>query len=122
MNNDNLQLANAYYTAMKEKNAAEMEKLLSNDIHLLTPLAETRGKEPAITAAKNLFKLLNTLNIRAAFSSNNQTMLAMDFEFNPPIGKLPVASLMTFQRNFITHIELFYDTMKIIAKKSEIFD
>jgi len=49
-------------------------------------------------------------------------MLAMDFEFNPLIGKLPVASLMTFQHNFITHIELFYDATKIMAKKNEIFD
>lgn len=121
MNDKYLQLANAYYTAMKEKNAAEMEKLLSDDVHLTTPLAETRGKESAITAAKKLFKLLNTLEIRAAFNSNNQAMLAMDFKFNSPIGNIPVASLVTFQRNLITHIELFYDATKIIAKKNEIF-
>lgn len=121
MDYNNALIAEAYYTAMNEKNVAEMGKYLHPDVQLITPLAELVGKEDALSAAKNLCSLFNTLTIRAKFDSKNQAMLAFDLDFPSPIGNLPIAALMTFQSKLIIKIELFYDSRLVDTKKDEIF-
>lgn len=48
-------------------------------------------------------------------------MLASDFMFHEPIGKLRAAVLMEFTNQLISKIELFYDGRPFEEKKSEIF-
>ncbi len=70
---------------------------------------------------KKLSDLLGNIEIRAKFSSDNQIMLAYDFTFPKPIGKLRAAVLMKFQDKLISKIELFYDGRPFEEKKDEIF-
>ena len=109
MNKTNVALAEAYYTAMGEKNVTDMEKYLHPDVRFIGPLAKITGKEELLSAAKNFIALFKTLTIRALFGSENQAMLAYDLDCPPPIGKLPVAALLTFQEGLIIEIELFVD-------------
>jgi predicted DNA-binding protein YlxM (UPF0122 family) len=117
----NLVVVETYYRLMVEKNFDVMGKYLHPDVHFIGPLAEMIGKEAVVDAAKKLNELLDTIEIRAKFSSGNQIMLAYDFMFPKPIGKLRAAVLMELQNKLITKIELFYDGRPFEDKKDEIF-
>jgi hypothetical protein len=90
-------------------------------MRLFGPLAEMRGKEPVVAAATNLSQILSNIEIRARFTAGNQIMLAYDFMFPEPIGKLRAAVLMEFTYHLISKIELFYDGRAFEEKKNEIF-
>lgn len=109
MNNSPLSIAEAYYTAMSEKNLAGLEKYLHPDVQFTTPLGEMKGREAYLLAAKGFIAFFKTLTIRAKFGSEDQAMLAYDVEFPAPIGKFPSAVLLSFNEGLITKIELFYD-------------
>src|SRR5258705_308768 len=97
MSNNNVAIAEAYYTAMSEKNLAGMEKYLHPDVHFIGPLAELTGKKLVLEGANRFIALFNTLTIRTKFGSGDQAMLVNDLDFPAPIGKIPTAVLMTFQ-------------------------
>lgn len=111
-------IAEAYYAAMSEKRFADMERYLHKNAHLVGPLTEIIGKNLIIDAAKKISSLFEApIMIRANFSSNDQVMLAYDWFFLAPIGKLPAAVLMTFEDKIITKIELFFDARPFDKKK-----
>ncbi len=105
----NLIIAETYYHSMLEKNFDAMEKCLQPNVHFISPLAEMSGKDAVVEAAEKLSDRLEGIEIRAKFSSGNQIMLAYDFMFPKPIGKLRAAVLMEFQNKLISKIELFFD-------------
>jgi hypothetical protein len=120
--NDNPRVVvETYYRLMLEKDFDAMGQYLHPNVHFIGPLAEMVGKEAVVDAAKKLSELLDTIEIRAKFSSDNQVMLAYDFMFPEPIGKLRAAVLMELQQKLITKIELFYDGRPFEDKKDEIF-
>ena len=80
------------------------------------------GKEPIVTAAKNFGGILQDIQIRSRFSSDNQIMFAYDMVVPAPIGKFRAAVLMEFKGRLISKIELFYDASPFQEKKSDIFD
>jgi ketosteroid isomerase-like protein len=55
---ENLKAALSYYGAMQNKGFDTMESYLSDDICLLSPLAEMHGKDAVISAAKNFGGIL----------------------------------------------------------------
>ena len=121
MNQNNVAIAVAYYTAIGEKNVAGVEKLLHPDVQFIGPLDERTGKEAVLEAIKGFSAQLKTLKIRAKFESGEQAMIAYDVEFPEPIGKIRGAALMTIQEGLITKIELFYDASPIGKMKDKIF-
>lgn len=116
-----LKTAESYYCAMLKKDFDTMASYLHDNIHFIGPLAEMRGKEAVVAAAKGLTKILQDICIRSKFKSENQIMFAYDFMFPEPIGKLRAAVLMEFTDQLISKIELFYDGRPFEAKKNEIF-
>lgn len=118
---NNLKIAENYYDTMLKKDFDTMASYLHKDVHLISPLAEIRGKEEVVLAAKNLSQLLQEIQIRSKFASNNQIMLAYDFIFPDPIGFLRAAVLMEFNNELIFKIELFYDGRPFVEKRNEIF-
>jgi hypothetical protein len=119
--NDYIAIVESYYDAMLKKDFSTMARYLHPDVIFIGPLAEMTGKEPVVEAAKGLRNLLYNIDIRARFSASNQVMLAYDFMFPAPIGKLRASVLMNFQDNLISRIELFYDGRPFEEKKNEIF-
>ncbi|HEY2810293.1 MAG TPA: hypothetical protein VGJ00_02740 [Rhabdochlamydiaceae bacterium] len=107
---DYLQIAEAYYLAMNEKNVAKLKSYLRPDAMLISPLAgETQGGS-IFEAIGRFMTYFTSLKIRSKCGYGNQVMLAIDVEYPLPIGKLKTAVLMTFQGDQIASIELFHDT------------
>lgn len=109
MSKNNMAVAEAYYTAMREKNVMDMKKYLHPHIHFIGIVAEIKGKEAFLEAAKGFTASFETLTMRAKFGSEGQVMFAYDLKFPAPIGTLPIAALLTFQGGLIAKIELFGD-------------
>ena len=120
-NHKHLSIAENYYHAMLQKDFDTMASCLHPDVHFIGPLAEMRGKEAVVSAAKNLSQILSNIQIRSRFAAGHQIMFAYDFMFPEPIGKLRSAVLMEFTNQLISKIELFYDGRPFEEKKSEIF-
>lgn len=118
---NHLNIAENYYRAMLQKDFDTMANCLHPDVHFIGPLAEMRGKEPVVSAAKNLSQILSNIQIRSRFAADNQIMFAYDFMFPEPIGKLRAAVLMEFTNQLISKIKLFYDGRPFEEKKNEIF-
>ncbi len=119
--NNNLKVAESYYSTMLQKDFDTMASYLHDNVIFIGPLAEIHGKEVIVSAAKNLSQILEDIKIRSKFTHQNQIMFAYDFTFPAPIGKLSAAVLMEFTDKLISKIELFYDVRPFGEKKSEIF-
>ncbi len=119
--NNNLKVAENYYSALLKKDFDTMSNYLHENVHFIGPLAEMHGKDKVVSAAKNLSQILGNIKIRSKFAHQNQIMLAYDFMFPEPIGKLRSAVLMEFMDDLISKIELFYDGKPFEEKKSKIF-
>lgn len=118
---NNLKVAENYYNSMLAKDFDKMAGYLHNDVHFIGPLAEMHGKDAVVTAAKNFGGILQDIQIRSRFSSDNQIMFAYDMVVPVPIGKFRAAVLMEFTDRLISKIELFYDASPFEEKKNEIF-
>jgi len=116
MHKNNVEIAEAYYTAMAEKNLEGLEKYLHPDVQLITPFALVNGKTAVLDAVERLLAFFNTLTIRAKCGSGDEVMLAYDLDFPEPIGKIRTAVLMTFHDGLIIKYELFFDT-RLFEKK-----
>lgn len=114
--NKNVEIAEAYYTAMGKKNIAEMEKYLHPNVRIIGPLGEMNGKEVVVDSLKKLIIPLKAVMIRTKCGSNDHAVLICDLEFSEPIGKLPSAICMTFQDGLIIKNELFFDARKYEKK------
>lgn len=108
-NENNLALAEAYYTAMAEKDLVSLEKYLHPDVEFVGPIACVTGKENFLQTIKGFISFFKSLTIRSKFASGNQAMLAYDVDFPAPIGITRSAALMTFKNGLIKKIELFFD-------------
>jgi hypothetical protein len=107
--NINVTSAEGYYNAMLAKDFNKVASYLHDNIDFIGPLGNLYGKEAVVLAAKSLSQILQDIQIRSRFAANDQIMLAYDFMFPAPIGKLRAAVLMEFTDQLISKIELFYD-------------
>ena len=107
---ENLAAAVNYYDAMLNKDFDTVSGYLHDDINFIAPFAEIHSKEEVISAGKMFAAMLQDLQIRSTFASDNEVMLAYDVVFSDPIGKNRAAALMNFENGKITKIELFYDS------------
>jgi hypothetical protein len=119
---DTIALAETYYSAMLAKDFVKMASCLHSHVRLVSPLSEIHGKDAVVSAAQNLSEILQDIRIRARFAAPHQIMLAYDFMFPAPMGKLRAAVLMEFTEGLISGIELFYDGRPFEDKKGEIFE
>lgn len=109
MTENTLASAEAYYKAMANKDLSGMAECLHPHVRFLGPLADITGKDAVLEGAKGVLSFFQNLTIRAKFSSETQAMIAYDLDCSLPIGLLRVASLLTFEDNLISRIELFFD-------------
>ena len=109
MTQNNLAIAETFYTAMSEKNVGIMEKYVHPDVQFSAPLAKLQGKDAYLEALKGFIAFFKTLTVRAKFAGGDQAMVVYDLDCPAPVGKFPSAALMTIEKGLITNIELFYD-------------
>ena len=110
MNQNNMAIAQTFYTAFGEKNVESMEKYLHPDVQLITPLSNLQGKEAYLEAVKSFMAFFKALSIRATFGEGDQAVVVYDLDCSGGIGKTSGVALMTFQEGMITRNELFHDT------------
>ena len=113
-----LEIAEAYYKALGEKQLAATEKHLDPDVQCTGPLVKVLGKESVMEANKKFVSLFKTLKIRSSFASHDQAMIVYDLGCQPPINIFSAAALLTFKGSLITKIELFYDARPFDAQKA----
>lgn len=112
----NLEVALHYYRHLLDKNFEAMENCVHPAVSFLSPLVEMSGRAAVISSAKNLSQTLQDIEIRAKFEMGNRIMLAYDFIFPEPIGKLRSAVLMELTEKLISKIELFFDGRPFLEK------
>lgn len=105
-----LHIVENYYTFMIKKNFDAMAACLHPDVSIVGPLGETIGREAVVESAKKLSGILENIDIRAKFSSGNEVMLAYDWFFSEPIGKLKSAGFIQLKDHLIFKTELFFDS------------
>lgn len=120
MNTTTIDIAENYYTAMSQKDLPKIEKYLHPDVVLLSPLAEVVGKESVAISIKNFMAFFESLKIKLKFGSEDHAVVVYEVDF-PNIGKVRSVALMSFKKELISRIELFYDARPFEEKKSDIF-
>ncbi len=115
----NVNTAQAYYEAIRGKDIAGVERRLHPNVQFLGPLAEVSGKEAVRQTVERFAAMVRGLQIRAAFGSGDQAMLAYDVDFGAPIGLCRAAVLMTFQDGLIARLELFYDAVPFLQHRTK---
>lgn len=104
-----LNLAEAYYRAIGNKDTASVAELLHPEVHLIGPLREVSGKEAVLGAITSYVAQIKGLSIHAGFGSEEQAMVNYDVDFGQPLGICRTAALLTFQDRLIARLELFFD-------------
>lgn len=111
---DNVTKAQAYYTAMAQKNSADVEKYLHTNVHLVGPYGEKMGKEMVFEAAKKFMHMFKDIKIHSCFGQDDHVALVYDLiDFGKTDNILRACSVMTFKDNMIIKNELFFDTASI---------
>jgi hypothetical protein len=72
-------------------------------------MQELNGRDAVLAASKQIFPLLERLDVRAQFVSRQRAMFAYDFVCREPIGVCRTSELVHFQDGLIRDIELFFD-------------
>jgi hypothetical protein len=114
----NVNIAEAYYNAMGDKNIEAAGDHLHPDVRFIAPFGNLTGKQAVLSAAKNFVANFNALTIRSKFGSPHQVMLAYDLDCPAPVGIVRTAALMTFKDDLIARIELFYDARPFETKSA----
>lgn len=113
MKTDTKAIGVAYYKALGEKNIELVKEYLHPDIQFSDPQEKVIGREAVLKAAQGFTGIFKSLTIRAQFGSENQAMIVYDVEIPGLSKKLKAASLLTFQEELISKIELFYDSKSL---------
>lgn len=109
MTNKTIDLAEAYFKALGEKNISKMAPFLHPDVNFSGPTAQLSGKESLLETVQVLFPLFDRLTVRAKFGNEDQAMIVYELEGVLAAGFFHAAALVTFEEGLIRRIELFYD-------------
>lgn len=110
MKTDTKSIGVAYYTALGEKNIEKVKGYLHPDIQFTDPQETVIGREAVLQAEKGFTGIFKSLAIRSKFGSEDQAMIVYEVEIPGLLKKLQAASLLSFQGELISKIELFYDS------------
>lgn len=107
--NKKINIAEAYYQAMGEKDIAAVGQYVHSEVEFIAPLAKAKGKEAILEAARRFTTLFHTLTIYAKLEGEGKVVIIYDLDCPSPIGSIRTASLLSFKEDLISRIELFYD-------------
>lgn len=109
MHEDTKAIAQAYYTAMAERNFDGVAQYLDKDVIFVAPLTTVIGKEAFLERVKEFFAYSVNLTIRTVFGSQDQAVVIFTLDYPAPIGRVETAALLNIDAGLIVRIELFYD-------------
>jgi hypothetical protein len=121
MSQSNLDMAEAYYSAMGSGNDGKLRSLLHDDVKYVDPLWPLTGKNRVWPAAKKFSAAVKQLKLTEKSSTDDQVTLVYDVTFKKSDKPLRTVVLMTFGDGLIKQIELVYDTSQHMDICREIF-
>jgi hypothetical protein len=110
VNEKNRTIAQAYYTAMSNKDVAKLAQYAHPDVQFVGPLSKTTGKEALIDSVTKFMAFFKKLTIRSTFASDNQAVVLYDVEFPAPLEPLASAAVLTIENGLVTKVELIFDS------------
>ena len=109
MKTDCLAQGEAYLKALNNKDLEAMGTYVHPDVKFKTPLVESSSRHDFLVATRHLVSQVKGVTVKSKFATETQAMFTYDLMFEQPIGPTRTASLMTFDHDKITEIELFFD-------------
>jgi len=109
MSEKNVVSAIAYYQAVHNKDVSSVAHLFHDDVQLVGPMANLKGKQVFLESASKYAAACGKLIIREKFGTQNNVLIVYDVYFAAPIGIIRTASLLNFKDGLIVRIELFFD-------------
>lgn len=100
--------AQAYYTNMAEKNIEGIKKYLHSDVQFFGPLSTFKGKEAVSESVAGFMKVFKSLEIQAAFGTDDQAAVVYVVKFQD-IPDMPSVAWLQFDNGLISRIQLFFD-------------
>jgi AraC-like DNA-binding protein/ketosteroid isomerase-like protein len=116
-----LDMAEAYYTAMQSGDYEKMGSYLHNDVKYSDPRWPLKGKDQVWPIAQSFSNAVKQLKTVGKFSTNDQVVLVHDVLFYGSEKPLRTAVLMTFDGGLIKEIGLISDISQHIDVCTEIF-
>lgn len=109
MNANILEIGEAYLNALDQKDIAKITSLVDPAIHFKMPLAEVFRRDDFIMAVRQMLANSKGVHILAKFASGSRAMFVYEVIFNEPVGTVKSSSLMTFDGDKITEMEVLFD-------------
>ena len=105
-----LDLGEAYYQALDQKDISRIASLVDPAIKFKMPLGEHTNRDDLIIAIHHMIGNVRGVRLQSKFASGNQGMFIYEIQFKDPVGKVKAASLMTVEGDKIKEIEVFFDS------------
>ena len=109
MNQSNLEVAEAYYTAVEGGDYEKMDRYLHCDVKYVDPRWPLAGKEKVWPIAKSFSSAVKQLKPVARFSAGDKVMLVHDVLFHKSEKPMRTAMLMTVGEGLIKEMQLISD-------------
>jgi hypothetical protein len=109
MSTNVLELGEAYFDALNQKDISRISALVDPAIKFKMPLGEYLNRENFLSAVQRMLISSRTVRLKSKFASDNQGMFIYEIQFNDPVGTVKAASLMTVEGDKIKEIEVFFD-------------
>jgi hypothetical protein len=102
-------LCASYLDAWSRKDLEGIAVHIHPDVRFKGPMQEFQGRDAYLIATKRVFPLLERLDFRAQFISEDRAMLVYDFVCRDPTGVSRTAEMVRFDGELIRETELFFD-------------
>jgi len=109
MSNKNADVVAKYVAAWERRDLNEIAALIHPEVQFKSPTASLQGREKYIQATASFLPLVERVDLRAQFVSDEGAMLAYDFVCKAPIGACPTAELVRIKDGLIYVSEIFFD-------------
>jgi len=99
----------AYLDAWQRKDLQGIVACLHPEVQFKSPNESTRGRDMYVPGAQRFLSLVDRVEVRAKFLSQDGAMFVLDFHCLQPIGVCPTAELVGFKDGLIYQDEIFFD-------------
>jgi len=109
MSKENAEVVAKYVAGWERRALTDIAALIHPEIQFKSPTAMLNGRDKYVEATARFLPLLERVDVRAKFVSDDGAMLAYDFVCRAPIGACPIAELVRIKDGLVYVSEVFFD-------------